>query len=83
MANCYHIAALSAVTWATPYRISHLTRATDQGHFAIKFDRHQSGLALRYSATTCTDASTPVSLWPLVTSLMVMVCGPAASALTE
>jgi len=31
VANCYFIAALSAVAWATPYRISHLTRATGQG----------------------------------------------------
>lgn len=31
VANCYFIAALSAVAWATPYRISHLTRATGHG----------------------------------------------------
>ena len=31
VANCYFIAALSAVAWATPYRISHLTRATGTG----------------------------------------------------
>ena len=30
MANCYYIAALSAVAWAMPYRIRHLTRATGQ-----------------------------------------------------
>jgi hypothetical protein len=30
VANCYYIAALSAVAWALPYRISHLTRATGQ-----------------------------------------------------
>ncbi|MCL4879221.1 MAG: hypothetical protein KJ064_21370 [Anaerolineae bacterium] len=28
VANCYYIAALSAVAWAMPYRIRHLTRAT-------------------------------------------------------
>jgi Calpain family cysteine protease len=28
VANCYYIAALSAVAWAMPYRIKHLTRAT-------------------------------------------------------
>lgn len=28
VANCYYIAALSAVAWAMPYRISHLARAT-------------------------------------------------------
>lgn len=28
VANCYFIAALSAVAWATPYQIQHLTRAT-------------------------------------------------------
>ncbi len=31
VANCYFIAALSAVAWATPYGISHLTRAVGQG----------------------------------------------------
>jgi Calpain family cysteine protease len=30
VANCYYIAALSAVAWAMPYRIRHLTRATGQ-----------------------------------------------------
>jgi hypothetical protein len=30
VANCYYIAALAAVAWATPYRISHLTRATGE-----------------------------------------------------
>jgi hypothetical protein len=30
VANCYYIAALSAVAWAMPYRISHMTRATGQ-----------------------------------------------------
>jgi Calpain family cysteine protease len=28
VANCYYIAALSAVAWATPFRIAHHTRAT-------------------------------------------------------
>lgn len=31
VANCYYIAALAAVAWSTPFRISHLTRATGQG----------------------------------------------------
>jgi hypothetical protein len=31
VANCYYIAALSSVAWATPYQIKHLTRATGQG----------------------------------------------------
>lgn len=31
VANCYYIAALSAVAWAMPYRIRHLTRAIGQG----------------------------------------------------
>ncbi|MDX1412022.1 MAG: C2 family cysteine protease [Nitrospirales bacterium] len=31
VANCYYIAALSAVAWAKPYQIKHLTRATGQG----------------------------------------------------
>jgi hypothetical protein len=30
VANCYYIAALSAVAWAMPFRIRHLTRATGQ-----------------------------------------------------
>lgn len=30
VANCYYIAALSAVAWAMPYRITHLTRAIGQ-----------------------------------------------------
>lgn len=28
VANCYYIAALSALAWATPFRLAHLTRAT-------------------------------------------------------
>lgn len=28
VANCYYIASLSAIAWATPFRIAHLTRAT-------------------------------------------------------
>jgi hypothetical protein len=28
VANCYYIAALSAVAWATPFRLAHQTRAT-------------------------------------------------------
>lgn len=31
VANCYLIAAMSAVAWAQPYRIRHLTRATGAG----------------------------------------------------
>jgi hypothetical protein len=31
VANCYYIAALSAIAWATPFRIAHLTRATGLG----------------------------------------------------
>ena len=31
VANCYYIAALSAVAWAMPYRIKHITRATGVG----------------------------------------------------
>lgn len=30
VANCYYIAALSAVAWASPKRITHITRATGQ-----------------------------------------------------
>ena len=30
VANCYYIAALSAVAWATPYRITHMARAVGQ-----------------------------------------------------
>lgn len=32
VANCYFIAALSAVAWASPYRISHMSRATGHGN---------------------------------------------------
>jgi len=31
VANCYYIAALSAMAWATPYKLSHMSRATGQG----------------------------------------------------
>ena len=30
VANCYYIASLSAIAWATPFRIAHETRATGQ-----------------------------------------------------
>lgn len=47
VANCYYIAALSAVAWAMPYRITHLTRATGQTQEAftnmIRFYKPDSG----------------------------------------
>jgi len=47
VANCYFIAALSAVAWAMPYQIKHLTRAigTGQQQFTnvIRFYRPDSG----------------------------------------
>jgi Calpain family cysteine protease len=47
VANCYYIAALSAVAWAMPYRIAHLTRAIganqDQFFNMIRFYRPDSG----------------------------------------
>jgi hypothetical protein len=47
VANCYYIAALSAVAWATPFRIAHLTRATgvnqDQFNDMIDFYTPDSG----------------------------------------
>ena len=47
VANCYYIAALSAVAWAMPYQISHLTRATGPAQPAftnmIRFYRADSG----------------------------------------
>lgn len=47
VANCYYIAALSAVAWALPYRIRHLTRATGQAQEAftnlIHFYKPDSG----------------------------------------
>jgi hypothetical protein len=50
VANCYYIAALSAVAWATPFRIAHLTRATgqnqDQFNDLINFYKPDSGGAL-------------------------------------
>lgn len=50
VANCYYIAALSAIAWATPFRIAHLTRATgaNQPQFndLINFYTPDSGGAL-------------------------------------
>lgn len=50
VANCYYIAALSAVAWAMPYHIKHLTRATglgqDQFTNLIRFYKPDSGGAL-------------------------------------
>lgn len=47
VANCYLIAALSAVAWASPYRIAHLTRATglpnQQFTNLVRFYRPDSG----------------------------------------
>ena len=47
VANCYYIAALSAVAWATPFRLAHLTRATgvNQPQFndQISFYKPDSG----------------------------------------
>jgi hypothetical protein len=47
VANCYYIAALSAIAWATPFRISHLTRATgpnqEQFNDMIRFYKPDSG----------------------------------------
>jgi len=47
VANCYYIAALSAIAWATPFRIAHLTRATgtpqDQFNDMIRFYKPDSG----------------------------------------
>ena len=47
VANCYYIAALSAIAWATPFRIAHLTRATGtsqtQFNDQINFCKPDSG----------------------------------------
>lgn len=47
VANCYYIAALSAVAWSTPFRIAHMTRATglNQQTFTnlIRFFKPDSG----------------------------------------
>jgi len=47
VANCYYIAGLSAIAWATPFRISHLTRATgpnqEQFNDMIRFYKPDSG----------------------------------------
>lgn len=47
VANCYYIAALGAVAWATPQRITHVTRATGtaQGSFVdrVSFYKPDSG----------------------------------------
>lgn len=50
VANCYYIAALSAVAWSTPFRIAHLTRATgvnqQQFNDRVDFYKPDSGGAL-------------------------------------
>lgn len=50
VANCYYIAALSAIAWATPFRLAHLTRATGlnqlQFNDQINFCKPDSGGAL-------------------------------------
>ena len=50
VANCHYIAALSAIAWATPFRIAHLARATgpNQSQFndQINFFQPDSGGAL-------------------------------------
>jgi hypothetical protein len=47
VANCYYIAALSAIAWATPFRIAHLTRATgvnqDQFNDLVNFYKPDTG----------------------------------------
>jgi len=47
VANCYYIAALSAIAWSTPFRIAHLTRATgvnqDQFNDMISFYKPDQG----------------------------------------
>ncbi len=50
VANCYYIASLSAIAWATPFRIAHLTRATgmnqDQFNDMIRFYKPDAGGAV-------------------------------------
>jgi hypothetical protein len=50
VANCYYIASLSAIAWATPFRLAHLTRATGptqpQFNDQISFFKPDSGGAL-------------------------------------
>lgn len=50
VANCYYIASLSAIAWATPFRIAHLTRATgvnqEQFNDMIHFYKADSGGAI-------------------------------------
>jgi len=50
VANCYYIAALSAIAWATPFRVAHLTRATglsqDKFNDLIRFYKPDSGGAI-------------------------------------
>ena len=50
VANCYYIASLSAIAWATPFRIAHLTRATgpnqEQFNDMIRFYKPDSGGAV-------------------------------------
>jgi hypothetical protein len=50
VANCYYIAALGAIAWATPYRVAHVTRATGTGQSSFvdrfQFFKPDSGGAL-------------------------------------
>lgn len=50
VANCYYIAALSAIAWATPFRLAHQTRASgsSQAQFndQVSFRKPDSGGAL-------------------------------------
>ena len=50
VANCYYIASLSAIAWATPFRIAHLTRASgpsqEQFNDMIRFCKPDSGGAI-------------------------------------
>lgn len=57
VANCYLIAAMSAVAWSQPYRIRHLTRATGTGQqqFVNKLQLFSSS-SLASSEVEVTDA---------------------------
>jgi len=80
VANCYYIAALSAVAWATPYRISHRTRATGetQQAFVDMVEFYSGGTAERVEVSEAVPlrmpanapiyarSSEPGEIWPAV-----------------
>jgi hypothetical protein len=61
VANCYYIAALSAVAWAMPYRISHRTRATGepQPDFVDMVEFYSGGSSTQIEVSETVPLRTP------------------------